>query len=1842
MSKLVKCLALLLLPAALLLVTAIPATEAAILIDIPEGAVWKYFKGTAEPPADWNSVAFDDSVWASGPSGFGYADGDDATLLNDMKDSYVSVYIRHQFDVADPTALTSLTLTVDYDDGFVAYLNGVEVARANMTGSPPAFDTLANGEHEASGSSSNQPAVIDISGSIGLLVPGTNVLALQGHNFVKWSSDFSLIPTLIGASDPPASPTGLVASTVSDTRIDLAWTDNSSNETGFELEFSTSGSGGPFTPLATLPADTTSYSHTGLSPQTQYCYQVRAVNSAGASDYAAPACATTQDAFQATSLPIVAGDIWRYFKGRSEPPAGWNNIGFDDSGWTLGPSGFGYADGDDATVFSDMQGQYLSLYIRREFLVDDPSAILSLTLTVDYDDGFVAYLNGVEVARANMTGTPPAFDTPANGEHEASGSSSNQPAVIDISGSIGLLVPGTNVLAIQGHNQGISSSDFSLIPGLTAVERPPAPATLFTIAEGDVWRYFKGNSEPPAGWNNIGFDDSSWPTGPSGFGYGDGDDATILSDMLGAYVSVYIRHEFTVQDPDQVTDMVLTVDYDDGFVAYLNGVEVARANISGSPPAYNTLANGEHEASRGSGSQPQPVGIFDISSFTNLLVAGTNVLAIQGHNFLLSSSDFSLIPTLEGTFVPPDPDLPIVEGDVWRYFKGTSEPPANWKAIDFDDSAWLLGPSGFGYGDGDDATVLSDMQGAYTSVYIRRKFHVDDPNAIASLMLRVDYDDGFVAYLNGVEVARANVSGSPPAFNALASSDHEASGGDFSPQPVGEFDISSQIGLLVAGSNVLAIQGHNVTKDSSDFSLIPTLDTTSAPPVNVLFEIAAGETWRYFKGVEEPPAGWNNIGFDDSSWLSGPSGFGYGDGDDATVLSDMQFSYSSVYIRKAFTVADPDAVGTMVLTVDYDDGFVAYINGAEVARANIAGTPPAFDATASTSHEASGGDTQPHPAQTFDISNFIGLLVPGTNVLALQGHNEAISSSDFSLIPTLQGTDQSTGAQFTLLRQPYLQQPSATGITIVWTTAEPGTPAVRYSPDWTDLSFDDSDWLSGPSGFGYGDGDDATVLSDMRNNYTTVYMRKRFTVADPDTVAQIVLSVDYDDGFVAYLNGVEVARGNVDGMAPTFNDTAHIDHEASGGDIAPQPVAVFDISAFKGLLVPGENLLAVQGFNVSLSSSDFSLIPTLELHTPAPTTVIAQGDTWSYFKGTSEPVSPNTQVAGVSTFFSALGGFYQHQVDITGLQPRTRYTYRIFVDGVELLANERLTFRTAPSATDGFVTFALWGDVGQRSSAQFAVRDRLERDVFDLALLVGDVAYNSGTYQELQDNFFGVYRELMKYVPLATVLGDHEYQTASGQPILDTFVLPRNGPPGREERNFSFDYGNVHIVGLDAQQIDQAQADWLAADLAATSRSWKIVLIHGPLFGEGSRHPITETDATNARALLAPIFETYGVDMVFSGDNHMYGRSAPLIGAQAGPPYGTATTIENGGVVYITTGGGGHTLYPAYTDSFHQPPVGMTVSAHHYSKVVVDGCTLTLRAVGTDGSTLDSFVLDRCDDPLGRANAQPAGTLPFTTTQVDISLTTALDATCKYETVPGVDYFLMGNTFQVTGGTGHSSTITGLSHSTTYSFYVRCSDGAGTVNTSDFVITFTISPPGPTLVEARIAASTDDAYNAPTGWPGYSHTDTVVYAGAPGGSGPTWGGWRFTGLNIPANATILDAYVEFTQAGWGYTVTTTLALEKSAAPATFSPGSSPSARWANRTSFELDWTWPKATPGSKVHTPSLVGGIQELVSTFGAINELVLLEDGTGVPQGEYHTWESFDASPSQAAMLRVEYSTGP
>jgi outer membrane protein assembly factor BamB len=158
------------------------------------------------------------------------------------------------------------------------------------------------------------------------------------------------------------------------------------------------------------------------------------------------------------------------------------------------------------------------------------------------------------------------------------------------------------------------------------------------IDKGTDWKYLAG-AHPSRGqtWMQPDFNDANWQTSAAGFGYNDQDIKTTLSDMRNHYPVVYLRRSFDLPEPDKIAELGLAVKYDDAFIAYLNGKEILRAGVaSGSGRRVSGVRI--HEADSWE--------YFRIDNHANFLRAGTNVLAIEGHNEKASSSDFCLHPYL--------------------------------------------------------------------------------------------------------------------------------------------------------------------------------------------------------------------------------------------------------------------------------------------------------------------------------------------------------------------------------------------------------------------------------------------------------------------------------------------------------------------------------------------------------------------------------------------------------------------------------------------------------------------------------------------------------------------------------------------------------------------------------------------------------------------------------------------------------------------------------------------------------------------------------------------------------------------------------------------------------------------------------------------------------------------------------------------------------------------------------------------------------------------------------------------------------------------------------------------
>jgi hypothetical protein len=179
----------------------------------------------------------------------------------------------------------------------------------------------------------------------------------------------------------------------------------------------------------------------------------------------------------------------------------------------------------------------------------------------------------------------------------------------------------------------------------------------------------------------------------------------------------------------------------------------------------------------------------------------------------------------------------------------------------------------------------------------------------------------------------------------------------------------------------------------------------SRPPFTVpeqrIYLPASATNWRYRKGTSEPagaPGAWRTLDYiEDETWLTGQTSIGYGDGDDNTVLGDMLNNYTTIYLRKTIAFAAGEVPPVLQLNVNIDDGFVAWINGVEVARYNVSDPSPAFNSTASGAFEPEW--------QRFVLTD-TSMLRVGDNILAIHALNQSLGSSDVTIDAELRTPDQ--------------------------------------------------------------------------------------------------------------------------------------------------------------------------------------------------------------------------------------------------------------------------------------------------------------------------------------------------------------------------------------------------------------------------------------------------------------------------------------------------------------------------------------------------------------------------------------------------------------------------------------------------------------------------------------------------------------------------------------------------------------------------------------------------------------------------------------------------------------------
>ncbi len=356
----------------------------------------------------------------------------------------------------------------------------------------------------------------------------------------------------------------------------------------------------------------------------------------------------------------------------------------------------------------------------------------------------------------------------------------------------------------------------------------------------------------------------------------------------------------------------------------------------------------------------------------------------------------------------------------------------------------------------------------------------------------------------------------------------------------------------------------------------------------------------------------------------------------------------------------------------------------------------------------------------------------------------------------------------------------------------------------------------------------------------------------------------------------------------------------------------------------------------------------------------------------------------------------EHEVELTGLKPKTRYYYSVG-NGSEVFASgESYHFETSPSTGSREAT-RIWviGDSGTANSNAAAVynayRSVSGSKYTNLWLMLGDNAYNSGTDREYQKAVFDMYPELLRQTPLWPTLGNHDERSANSSnesgAYYDIFSLPRRAEIGglasSTEAYYSFDYSNIHFIVLDSADTeiatDSAMIKWLESDLQNSSADWIIAYWHHPPYSKGS-HDSDRKRGTEEkmRTIALPILENYGVDLVLGGHSHSYERSKLIDGH-----YGRSSSFNssheknagdgridsngsyqkasiNGsheGAVYVVAGSSGKV--DSFRGSLDHP--AMYLSLRKLGSMILDinGLTLNAQFIDEQGQRQDYFTLSK-------------------------------------------------------------------------------------------------------------------------------------------------------------------------------------------------------------------------------------------------------------------------------------------
>ena len=512
--------------------------------------------------------------------------------------------------------------------------------------------------------------------------------------------------------------------------------------------------------------------------------------------------------------------------------------------------------------------------------------------------------------------------------------------------------------------------------------------------------------------------------------------------------------------------------------------------------------------------------------------------------------------------------------------------------------------------------------------------------------------------------------------------------------------------------------------------------------------------------------------------------------------------------------------------------------------------------------------------------------------------------------------------------------------------------------EWQSSSFDDNSWSSGISPFGFGTISGVPLNTTISSGYITYYFRKIFNYSHSGDEAQFVLSLMVDDGAVVYLNGDEVFRSDI-------LPTGSINYLTQTNTYCTEGVYE-EISIPVSSILEGSNTFAVEVHQHTSTSSDVGFDLTLEASSQIPINIEhirfgSSSDPLNELTVTWKSAGANDTIKWGYTNQYEMGGFpgqkrtgyedYFYDYNFPSLNANSTIYYKLYDSQMDTWTEEK-SYSTSTETTSTQFSFLAMGDSRTYVLDWQAVSNAANTHNTDFTLFTGDIV-GDGSVNADWNAWFKYGDDFLENNLVYHTIGNHECR-GNGETIYpNIFTLPKN--PSNTQYYYSFTFGNAVFICLNTEEGETGtnvttQYNWLLDVLKGNKdKMWKFVWLHRPFYTTGNH--AGEMDYKMDTWFDA--FDTYGVDMIFSGHDHMYERTKPV--QKNGTVVAEYGSNPDQGRCQIVCGGAGAPLYTPGTATWLET----SAKKFHYCKIDIDGYDLNLEVYDENNIQFDALSLHK-------------------------------------------------------------------------------------------------------------------------------------------------------------------------------------------------------------------------------------------------------------------------------------------